>query len=45
MAGAGAARRGEEDQEHPTKYLEKTDDHWGDGRTVAPPVIGAEPER
>jgi len=45
MAGAGATRRGEEDQEHVTKYLEKTDDHWGDGRAVAPPVIGAEPER
>ena len=45
MVGGGAARRGEEDQEHTTKYLEKTDDHWGDGRSVAPPVIGAEPER
>ena len=43
-AGGGAARGGEEDQEHTTKYVEKTDDHWGDGRVVAPPVIGAEPE-
>ncbi|MDQ3887424.1 MAG: hypothetical protein M3308_10565, partial [Actinomycetota bacterium] len=45
MVGAGAARRDEGDQEHVTKYVEKTDAHWGGGRTVAPPVIGAEPQR
>jgi len=48
ITAPGTARR-EEDTEHETKYIEKTDELWGDGRAVAPPVIGvdpkAEPER
>lgn len=45
MAAAPGAARKEEDTEHETKYIEKTDEHWGDGRAVAPPVIGADPPK
>lgn len=41
MAGTG---RGEEDTEHRRpSYLIETEDIWGDGRRVAPPVIGEDP--
>lgn len=42
--GAGGARRGEDDQERTTKYVEPTDEHWDDDRTVVPPVIGQDEE-
>ncbi len=41
MAGTG---RGKEDTEHRRpSYLIETEDIWGDGRRVAPPVIGEDP--
>ena len=41
MAGTG---RGEKDTEHRRpSYLIETEDIWGDGRRVAPPVIGEDP--
>ncbi|MGH3869300.1 MAG: hypothetical protein ACRDQ4_24980 [Pseudonocardiaceae bacterium] len=43
MAGTGRSR-GEEDTEHRCpSYLIETEDIWGDGRRVAPPVIGEDP--
>lgn len=40
-AGAGAGKgQGAEDTEHTSKYLEHTDEYFGDDRMVAPPVIG-----
>ncbi|MGH3914679.1 MAG: hypothetical protein ACRDTC_14925 [Pseudonocardiaceae bacterium] len=43
MAGGGRGR-GEEDTEHRRpSYLIETEDIWGDGRRVAPPVIGEDP--
>jgi hypothetical protein len=39
--GAGGGRgEGGDDQEHQAKYLVRTDEHFGDDRMVAPPVIG-----
>ncbi|MCO1579698.1 PPE domain-containing protein [Crossiella sp. SN42] len=39
--GAGAGGRKEEDKEHKrADYLQETEDVWGDGKRVAPPVIG-----
>ncbi|WP_167980229.1 hypothetical protein [Lentzea indica] len=40
--GAGAGRgEGEEDKEHKSaSYLQETEDIFGDGTMVAPPVIG-----
>jgi hypothetical protein len=39
-AGAGAGQ-GEEDKEHKAaSYLQETEDIFGDGTMVAPPVIG-----
>ncbi|MCP2259562.1 PPE-repeat protein [Streptoalloteichus tenebrarius] len=40
MAGARPGGQGGEDSEHENKYVQPTDEHWGDGRRVAPPVIG-----
>ncbi|MEU4804482.1 hypothetical protein [Actinosynnema sp. NPDC023587] len=42
MAGGAGAGRGEgaDDLEHKTKYVEPNDEAFGDGRMVAPPVIG-----
>jgi len=40
----GAGRRGEDDTEHKrADYLVETEDVWGDGTRVAPPVIGDRP--
>lgn len=40
MGAAGAGRK-EEDKEHKrADYLQETEDVWGDGKRVAPPVIG-----
>ena len=40
----GAQGRGKEDSEHRRpSYLIETEDIWGDGRRVVPPVIGADP--
>ncbi|SHH01238.1 PPE domain-containing protein [Streptoalloteichus hindustanus] len=39
MAG-GRSGQGGEDAEHENKYVQPTDEHWGDGRKVPPPVIG-----
>ncbi|WP_051764631.1 hypothetical protein [Saccharothrix syringae] len=40
-AGAGGGGRGEEDKEHKSaSYLVETEDVFGDGTMVAPPVIG-----
>jgi hypothetical protein len=40
----GAQVRGKEDTEHRRpSYLIETEDIWGDGRRVVPPVIGADP--
>lgn len=45
LAGGGAGRgQGGEDNEHQRpSYLIETDDIFGDGRKVAPPVIGEDP--
>lgn len=42
MGGAGAGARGEggDDLEHSSKYLQPSDEYFGDGTMVAPPVIG-----
>jgi hypothetical protein len=43
MAGGGRGR-GDDDTEHRRpSYLVETEDVWGDGRRVAPPVIGEDP--
>jgi hypothetical protein len=43
MVGGGQGR-GEKDTEHRRpSYLIETEDIWGDGRRVAPPVIGEDP--
>ena len=43
MVGGGQGR-GREDTEHRRpSYLIETEDIWGDGRRVVPPVIGADP--
>jgi hypothetical protein len=43
MVGGGQSR-GKEDSEHRRpSYLIETEDIWGDGRRVVPPVIGADP--
>ncbi len=43
MVGGGRGQ-GEEDTEHRRpSYLVETEDIWGDGRYVAPPVIGEDP--
>lgn len=45
MGGSGRGR-GEEDTEHKRpSYLIETEDIWGDGRRVAPPVIGEDPPK
>ncbi|HEY0639843.1 MAG TPA: hypothetical protein VGD67_19535, partial [Pseudonocardiaceae bacterium] len=42
VGGAGA--QGEEDREHKRpSYLVESEDVWGDGSLVAPPVIGEAP--
>jgi hypothetical protein len=40
MGAGGGKGEGGEDQEHQSKYLVPTDDHFNDQRMVAPPVIG-----
>jgi hypothetical protein len=41
MGGAGGKGQGEEDTEHKSaSYLQETEDIFGDGTMVAPPVIG-----
>jgi hypothetical protein len=41
MGAGGAGRGGEEDKEHKSAdYLIETEDVFGDGQMVAPPVIG-----
>lgn len=43
MAG-GARGQGSDESEHRRpSYLVETEDIWGDGRRVAPPVIGEDP--
>ncbi|HEX2297926.1 MAG TPA: hypothetical protein VHH34_05315 [Pseudonocardiaceae bacterium] len=42
-AGAGRGRGGEDDEHRRPSYLVDTDDIFGDGRKVAPPVIGEDP--
>lgn len=43
MTGAGRGVGGEDTERHRPSYLVETEDVWGDGRRVAPPVIGADP--
>ncbi|WP_254900360.1 hypothetical protein [Rhodococcus sp. 1168] len=40
---SAAGAQGDEDEEHRTPGYLKQFEHFGDGRTVAPSVIGAEP--
>jgi hypothetical protein len=40
---AGTAQRGEDVEHRHPSYLVETEDIWGDGRHVAPPVIGEDP--
>ncbi|MEU4739703.1 hypothetical protein AB0G02_04450, partial [Actinosynnema sp. NPDC023658] len=41
MGGGGARGQGDEDKEHKSaSYLQETEDIFGDGTMVAPPVIG-----
>jgi hypothetical protein len=40
MGAGGGKGQGDEDKEHTSKYLEPTDEYFGDERMVAPPVIG-----
>jgi hypothetical protein len=41
MGGHGAKGQGEDDIEHKSaSYLQETEDIFGDGTMVAPPVIG-----
>ena len=43
---SGGQGRGKEDTEHRRpSYLIETEDIWGDGRRVAPPVIGEDPPK
>ncbi|MGH3367103.1 MAG: hypothetical protein ACRDOY_07865, partial [Nocardioidaceae bacterium] len=42
-AGAGRGQGGEDDEHRRPSYLIDTDDIFGDGRRVAPPVIGEDP--
>jgi hypothetical protein len=44
---AVAGRRGPDDDEHATRYVQESDEMFGDDRLVTPPVLGAaaEPER
>ncbi|MGH4016778.1 MAG: hypothetical protein ACRDSL_23165 [Pseudonocardiaceae bacterium] len=42
-AGAGRGQGGEDDEHRRPSYLIETDDIFGDGRKVAPPVIGEDP--
>ncbi|MGQ0777197.1 MAG: hypothetical protein ACT4NY_22740 [Pseudonocardiales bacterium] len=43
MAGAGRGRGEEDIERRRPSYLIETEDVWGDGRRVAPPVIGEDP--
>lgn len=44
IAPGAAGRRGEDDKEHESpEYLVETEDIFGDGRKVVPPVIGEDP--
>lgn len=44
VAPGAAGRRGEDDKEHQRpEYLVETEDIFGDGRKVVPPVIGEDP--
>lgn len=45
MGGAGRGRGGDDIEHQRPSYLVETDDIWGDGRKVAPPVIGEDPPR
>jgi hypothetical protein len=42
MAGGAGGAKGEggDDLEHTSKYLQPSDEYFGDGTMVAPPVIG-----
>ena len=41
--GAGHGRGGEDREHRRPTYLVESEDVWGDGRLVAPPVIGEAP--
>jgi hypothetical protein len=43
MVGGGQSRGGEDSEHQRPSYLIETEDIWGDGRRVAPPVIGEDP--
>lgn len=43
MAGAGRGQGGDDTEHRRPTYLVETEDIWGDGRRVAPPVIGEDP--
>jgi len=43
MAGAGRGQGAEDTEHRRPSYLMETEDIWGDGRKVAPPVIGEDP--
>jgi hypothetical protein len=43
LAGAGRGRDKEDTEHRRPSYLIETEDIWGDGRRVAPPVIGEDP--
>jgi hypothetical protein len=42
-AGAGGGRREEDGEHRRPDYLVETEDVWGDGTKVSPPVIGERP--